>query len=51
MNVQEIRDRFNRAPDWMLVEVMSRLEAIEARLAALENRKPGRPKKVKDGAK
>ncbi len=50
MNVQAIRERFKTAPDWMLVEVMNRLEAIEKRLEAIESRKPGRPKKVKDGA-
>lgn len=48
MNAEEIRKRQRTSPDWLAVELMARIEALEAKVAELSNPpKRGRPKKEK----
>lgn len=50
MNAEEIRERMKTSPGWVVVEIMSRLEALEAKVMAMEQPpKRGRPKKVNNG--
>lgn len=58
MNTQEIRDRARQAPDWLAVELVTRINILEHDLQELreqmaklsEKPKRGRPPKVKNGA-
>lgn len=46
MNAAEIRERQRSAPDWLAVEMLTRIEALEQQVSELsKRRKPGRPRK------
>lgn len=48
MNAQEIRDRQKNSPDWLAVEMMTRIEKLEAQVAEMYKKpKRGRPPKKK----
>lgn len=52
MNIDDIRDRARTSPEWLAVEMMTRLERLEAQVAELnkppEPSKRGRPKKTEN---
>ena len=50
MNIEDIRVRARTSPEWLAVEMMKRIEELEAIVAELSKRpKRGRPKKVDNG--
>lgn len=50
MNAEEIRIRAKTSPDWLFVELVSRISSLEKQVEALTSQpKRGRPKKVTNG--
>jgi len=45
MNAQEIRERAMTSPDWLAVELVKRIETLEAQVEALK-KKPVRKKRA-----
>ena len=49
MSVEDIRNRQRTSPEWLAVEIINRIETLEAKVAELTKpAKRGRPKKGKD---
>lgn len=49
MTNEEVRARYRNSPEWLMVELVNRIAMLEEKVEKLK-RKPGRPKKVNDGA-